>query len=296
MQIFNEEERVQNEKAAAPIDSAAWVLPNASVRKVRARDGGLIEFVHASSAGAPRMVLVHSLAMTHKFWVPVIRELAGKADVIALDCRGHGASEKSPGPYSLERFADDVADIMDSLDWTSALVAGASMGGAVALQFAARYPDRTSALGLIDTTAWYGQTAPRDWSKRAEAAAAKGLHSLTDFQQSRWFSDRFRQDNPEVVRFCVDTFVANDIDAYSATCNMLGGFDLRHCLKDLAMPTAVIVGEEDYATPVAMAEDLHKGIRGSTLEVIREGRHLTPLEHPALIADRLYSLARKTSS
>ena len=46
------------------------------------------------------------------------------------------------------------------------------------------------------------------------------------------------------------------------------------------MPTAVVVGEEDYATPVAMAEALHRGIAGSTLTVLRRRRHLTPLEQP----------------
>ncbi len=257
------------------------------------RDGTSITFAHLPKEGAPRIALVHSLAMDHRFWLPVIQELHNKAEVLAIDCRGHGTSDKAAGPYNLELFANDLADVLDHIGWDRSLVGGASLGGAVALQFAVKFPNRTSTLGLIDTTSCYGQTAPDDWAKRAAAARSTGLESMTDFQETRWFSCKFRKENPDIVKFCVDTFIGNDLDTYSATCRMLGGFDLRAHLKELTMPTAVIVGEEDYATPLEMAEFLHKEISGSTLEVIKDGRHLTPLEHPALIADRLLTLARK---
>ena len=61
-------------------------------------------------------------------------------------------------------------------------------------------------------------------------------------------------------------------------------------LPRLKMPTAVVVGEEDYAAPPAMAEALHKGIEGSTLKILSKGRHLTPLEMPDVIAAELEAL------
>ena len=94
--------------------------------------------------------------------------------------------------------------LMEAIGWSSALVAGASMGGCIALAFAIRHPQRTAALGLIDTTAWYGPDAPKNWQQRADAALASGLSSLTDFQVTRWFSDKFRADHPQVVKDCVD--------------------------------------------------------------------------------------------
>jgi pimeloyl-ACP methyl ester carboxylesterase len=72
--------------------------------------------------------------------------------------------------------------------------------------------------------------------------------------------------------------------AYAATCKMVGSFDLRAKLPQVAVPTAVIVGEEDYATPVAMAQLLHRGIFKSSLTVLPGARHLTPLEQPQAIA------------
>jgi 3-oxoadipate enol-lactonase len=171
-------------------------------------------------------------------------------------------------------------ELMDHLGWQSAVVAGSSMGGSVSLAFALNYPNRTAGLALIDTTSCYGDDAPKAWAERANAALAKGLSSLIDFQLTRWFGEEFRAANPSVAQGCVDTFLKNDINAYAATCNMLGNFDLRSRLGEIKVPTRIFVGEEDYATPPAMAEVMHQGIAGSTLRKMPKARHLTPLEMP----------------
>jgi hypothetical protein len=77
----------------------------------------------------------------------------------------------------------------------------------------------------------------------------------------------------------------NDVQAYGETCRMLGVCDLRAVLPRLTMPAAIVVGEEDYATPVDMAR-----IAGSTLTAVKGARHLTPLEVPDRIAAELRRL------
>ena len=99
-----------------------------------------------------------------------------------------------------------------------------------------------------------------------------------------------------MVQHCIDIFLKNDVPAYVEACHMLGRADLRAALPTLKMPTAVVVGEEDYAAPVAMAQALHDGIAGSTFTVLPKARHLTPLEVPDIIAaelDRLLARAAK---
>jgi 3-oxoadipate enol-lactonase len=260
--------------------------------RVSARDGCMLGFTRYDAPSSRRVpvVLVHSLAMDRYFWRPVAERLAETTSVLIYDCRGHGASDKPAGPYSVELFADDLADVLDGAGWDSAVVAGASMGGCVALAFAAAYPARAAALGLIDTTAWYGPDAPEQWAERAERAISSGLQELVDFQTARWFSASFRADHPEIVQYCVDTFLLNDVGAYAASCRMLGACDLRAALPGLTIPAGVVVGEEDYATPPSMAEALHHAIAGSTLSVIPRGRHLTPLEQPDRIVAELIRL------
>jgi 3-oxoadipate enol-lactonase len=245
------------------------------------------------SEAAARVVLVHSLAMDRSFWRPVAERLAPRTSILTYDCRHHGASGKPAGPVPVARHADDLAELMDHLRWPTALVAGASMGGCISLAFAIAHPARVAALGLIDTTAWYGADAPKSWEQRANAALTSGLASLIDFQLTRWFGDQFRADHPDVVRESVDVFLRNDVAAYAQTCRMLGACDLRAGLPSIRAPTAIVVGEEDYATPIAMAQALHASIAGSTLTVLKAARHLTPLERPADIAAALEHLLQR---
>jgi 3-oxoadipate enol-lactonase len=257
---------------------------------VRCSDGAAIFFRVEGKENGPRIALVHSLAMDHRFWLPVVERLSGEASILFYDCRGHGQSDRGESRYSTELFARDLSEIMNHIGWPSATVAGASMGGCVSLAFAASFPQRTSALGLIDTTAWYGPNAEREWAGRADKAAIEGLRGLTDFQKTRWFSDAFRASNPDVVERCIEVFLANDLRAYAETCRMLGAHNVSAALPGISCPATVIVGEEDYATPVAMAQTLHNGIRNSRLIVVEKARHLTPLEAPDLIADELRKL------
>jgi 3-oxoadipate enol-lactonase len=254
------------------------------------RDGTPIAFAVANSAGDRRVALVHSLAMGGEFWRPAVEHLSDRTSVLLIDCRGHGSSGKPAGAYSLEQFADDLSDVMDGIGWPSAVVMGASMGGSVALAFAMQHASRTDGLGLVDTTAWYGPEAPKQWEERAQRALSQGLASMVDFQKTRWFGDKFRAEHPKTVELAVETFLKTDPTAYAATCRMLGSFDLRPGLGSLKMPVRIVVGEEDYATPVDMAKAMHEGIAGSTLTVLSGRRHLTPLEDPQAIAAELERL------
>jgi 3-oxoadipate enol-lactonase len=261
--------------------------------EIAARDGSRLTY-RLTGSGPARVALVHSLAMDHTFWMPVAERLAREATILTWDCRGHGASGTPPGPYTAELFADDLADLFAAIGWTSAVVAGASMGGCVSLAFAGRHASKLQGLGLFDTTAWYGADAAAQWAERADKAVKKGLGALVDFQTTRWFSDAFRAAHPEVVKASVAVFLKNDVRAYAETCRMLGAADLRHVPPTIKVPTRIVVGEEDYATPLVMADTLHTGIEGSTLTIYEGGRHLTPLEMPDRIAGELRSIIEVT--
>jgi 3-oxoadipate enol-lactonase len=259
-----------------------------------ASDGCKISYTLHEGTG-PRLALVHSLALDRSVWDGVVSALASRTQVLTFDCRGHGKSARPHIPYTAELFARDLAELMDHIGWPSAAVAGASMGGCVTLAFGGLYTNRADGLGLIDTTAWYGPDAPKQFRERAAAAKAKGMAGLIDFQLSRWFSDGWRQGNEAKVKAAMDVFLANDFDCYAASCALLGDADLRHYLPALAMPVSVVVGEEDYATPVAMAMALHASIPSSSLRVLKGARHLTPIERPQEIANDLSQLLDRIS-
>jgi 3-oxoadipate enol-lactonase len=246
------------------------------------------------SPAQPRIALIHSLALDQSFWDGVVPLLIAHADVLTYDCRGHGKSGRTKTKVTPELFAADLARLLDHINWPRVTLAGCSMGGCVAQAFAGLYPDRAAALALIDTTAWYGPNAPKDWRERAATAATKGFQALSAFQATRWVSDAFREAHPDVIRAKLDVFMANDIDCYTATCEMLGDADLRHYQLAMRMPASVIVGEEDYAAPVAMSEQMQKAMPNATLSVLPNVRHLTPIECPAVIAEKILALIERT--
>ena len=242
------------------------------------------------------MVLIHSLALDSTIWDGVVARLDERAEILVYDCRGHGGSGRQAIPFTTELFARDLRELLDHVGWPEALIAGCSMGGCVAQAFAAQDPSRVSALALIDTTAWYGNDAPKTWRERASSAQSKGLDALVDFQLTRWFGDSFRATHPEVVHAVTGVFLANDVNCYVSSCLLLGAADLRSALHAFRMPAAIVVGEEDYATPLAAAQELHRAIKGSTLTVLPKARHLTPIECPDQIASELLVLTERTAA
>jgi len=258
----------------------------------RTTDGYEISYTVHPAAGKPRVALIHSLALDRSVWDGVVKELGGKAEVLTYDCRGHGRSGRRAGTYTCELFARDLAELLDHLKWPAATVAGCSMGGCIAQAFAAKYPRRTLGACFIDTTAWYGAEAPKQWRERAATGRTKGLGALIDFQVTRWFSDGFRASRPDAVSPLKNIFLANDIDCYQATCEMLGDADLRPLLPAIKAPAAVVVGDEDYATTVEMARALNRALPQSTLTVLAGARHITPVERPADIAKQIATLLR----
>jgi 3-oxoadipate enol-lactonase len=263
-------------------------------------DGTSIAYTHrpAPKPGAPRIAFVHSLALDRGLWDGVVERLEAEAEILTYDCRGHGLSDRrlpraesrGAGSYTAQLFARDLSELFDRVGWQSAAVAGCSMGGNVAQAFAAEHPGRASALGLIDTTAWYGADAPAKFKERADAARIQGMQALVDFQLIRWFSDEFRSSHPEVMKRTAAVFTANDVDCYAASCALLGAVDMRSYLESFRMPVAIVMGEEDYATPFSMARQLHEAIAQSTLTIVPLARHLTPIERPEQIASELRGL------
>ena len=197
------------------------------------RDGTRIAYtLHGDSeARRRRVALVHSLAMDRQFWQPVAELLARNATVLTYDCRGHGASGQAR--RALHGRAVRRRPRRSARPSRLGLGAGRRRldGRLRRARLRGRLSGARRALGLIDTTAWYGADAPKNWAERADKAVKKGLGSLVDFQTTRWFGDKFRAEHPDVVKQCVDVFLRNDVKAYVETCTMLGVADLRAALS-----------------------------------------------------------------
>jgi 3-oxoadipate enol-lactonase len=234
-------------------------------------------------AGEP-VVLLHPLALSGEVWQPLGAALSTQFQVFAPDLRGHGRSSWDRDSFTIKDMARDVAEAMDSLSLPSAHLLGMSMGGSVALTLAGLFPERVKSLVLADTTAWYGPNAPNTWAERAEKAVSVPRDRQLAFQVDRWFSEQFRAARPDEVDRISRIFVATDSAAHAAASNAMGELDSRRLLRSITARTLVMVGEQDYATPPAMAEQLAGSIPDASLLVLPALRHLSLVERPELAA------------
>lgn len=243
---------------------------------------GVLQSRRVGPAGAPTLLLLHSLAMDGSVWDGPLELLRDRYDVISCDLPGHGRSAPAT-ELSIESMADAVAELLAGLGVSRTLVAGMSMGGCVAQQLAVRHRELVAGLLLADTTAWYGPDAPQRWQERALRARTEGFESLVDFQLTRWFSAEFRAGHQPLVQRLLATFQANDLDSYTSACHAMGSYDGRAELSALAVPALVLVGEHDTATPISDARDLGQRL-GCEVRVIPSAGHMSPLERPELFA------------
>ncbi len=246
---------------------------------MRAKVNG-IEVAYDLAGHGPLLVLCHPLGLDRSIWFQQVPAFSRSHTVLAWDARGHGETSKPPGPYDFDLMARDLAALLDELHADQVPVLGLSMGGDVAVAFAADYPDRPAALVLADTTAWYGSGAAATWEERIETVRSSGVASLAEGQRQRWFSEEFRSAHPQVVEQVLDVLRRADAGGYIAVLQALAKLDLRDRLEEIRCPTLVLVGENDPVSPLEMAEELHRGISGSRLRIIHRAQHLTPVEQP----------------
>lgn len=114
------------------------------------RDGTTLLYEEAEGGGPP-ILLVHGWCCDHTYFAPQFEHFANRGHrVVAVDLRGHGQSDKPHQRYTMQTFADDLAWICDQIGVEKPVVIGHSMGGIVAFDLAARYPELPSAVVMLD--------------------------------------------------------------------------------------------------------------------------------------------------
>jgi 3-oxoadipate enol-lactonase len=236
--------------------------------------------VHTWGESGQPLLLLHPLALSGEVWQPAAQWWADAGRrVLALDARAHGSSDWDGKPFAIEDLADDVAAVLEALSLEGVDVLGMSMGGCTALALAVAHPHLVRRLVLADTTSCYGPGRQETWEERARAAESKPRDALIDFQLDRWFSEGFRSEHAGECRRVADIFRGTTGAAHGAASRAMGAFDQSGRLGEVRAQTLVLVGEEDYATPPAMAEVLATGIPGARLELLPATRHLSLVEN-----------------
>jgi pimeloyl-ACP methyl ester carboxylesterase len=277
----------------AALEAAGRTLPADVVdRFVAVSDGGQIHTVERGQG--PPIVLVHGVTLGVAVWAPQLRALADDGHrVIAVGQRGHGRSLAGEGGYSLERLADDLAEVLDALEVTGAVLVGHSMGGMVAQLLAVRRADelRRRVAGLVLVATSSGPVMPGPTARLSRLLSGGADRSLRRAERRGRGILPHEDLGPVVARMCFGadpspadleltraTMTAMSPSAVSGLLPGLLSFDVRARLGAVDVPTWVVSGSRDVLTPPRMARATAAAIPGARLVVYEGCGHMVMLE------------------
>ena len=240
-------------------------------------DNAPIHYRVEGLAGAPVVVLSHSLGTTLGMWDPQMPALTERFRVLRYDSRGHGQSAVTPGPYTIERLGRDVITLLDGLGMQRAHFCGLSMAGMLGMWLGAHAPERVERLVLCNTAARIG--SPEFWNSRIENIRKSGMEPIAAAVVGRWFTPAFQERLPDTVGLMRRMLVETPAEGYAGCCAAIRDADLREALARIHARTLVIAGSHDAATPPADGRFLAERIPGARY-VELAAAHLSNIEAP----------------
>ncbi len=228
--------------------------------------------------GAPTLVLSHSIGCDHGMWSPQIADLLPHFQVLRYDTRGQGASDAPAKEYTVERLARDVLDLTDTLGIQKFAFCGLSLGGAIGEWLGIHASDRLTRLALASTSPQFGPRS--NWETRIKAVSEGGMKAIVDLVMQRFFSPETLAKSDVYADAIRSLLLGSDPAGYIGCCAALRDVDNRELLKQIRVPTLVIVGDRDVSTPwEGHGEILAREIPGA--QAVRlPAAHLSNLERP----------------
>lgn len=259
--------------------------------------GRRISFLTVDDPGTDGTVaLIHGSAVSARYWTPQIRGLARALRVLAVDLPGHGESDPIPSA-SIGAYADAVAEALATLGAGRVVVAGHSLGGAVALALAVRRPHQVRGLVLLSSCAKLART--RSWVEPVLSYAPGPLRKLLFFMMARKLLFA-----PGASSLAVGLGMAELVACPAATIlsdlHVAKTMDLTEQARGLDVPTLIMCGSRDHVTPPELSARLHELIPRSRLDIIEGSGHMLLLERPErvtrAIVDFVHSLGGRHRS
>jgi len=234
------------------------------------------------------LVLLPAFPLDAQMYRGVVGHMA--ADVVTPDLPGFGGTAKPQTHPSIDVYADAVAAELDSLGLGSIALGGTSMGGYVAMAFCRRYAERVAGLALIDTKATADSPAAAAGRRAMAEEMEQGqtTQPLIDSVLPKLLGETTVRDRPEVTElvrgWVLDAPAASAAWAQRAMADRPDSFDT---LRQVGVPSLVVVGAEDVLAPPPDAEAMALALNDVEVKVLAGAGHLTPVEAPLSVAQLL---------
>jgi pimeloyl-ACP methyl ester carboxylesterase len=249
-----------------------------------------VELAYIDRGTGPPVFLVHGFPLDHTMWLSQIEAIAQSWRVIAPDLRGFGQSTLgSADPragVSMERYADDLAELLDIVGITEPIVlAGFSMGGYVAWQFVRKYVARLRGLIQCDTRAAADSEEARTGRlKMADNVAEWGSARVAEMMGPKLLAPRTFEQQPSVVAAVRQVVERTSPAAIAAAQRgMAARSDMSGLLPAITLPTLIVAGAEDAISPPDEMKSIAAAIPNAQFVEIPEAGHMTTMENPTAV-------------
>jgi 3-oxoadipate enol-lactonase len=266
---------------------------------VRTRLGRLFVEEHgeARNKSDPTIVLLHGLLFDGGMWRGQIEPLSALGRVVVIDGPGAGKSEPPPR-FMLEEHADALFDAWTELGIDKAIVIGLSWGGMVAMRFALQHPARISGLAILDSSAETHTLAERVRYRALIALHRRAGLPYALFEREvapKMFGPVTLRTRPDLIERSYQHamgFNRNGV-AKSGLAVMIHRKNILEKISAIRVPTLVMVGRDDTATPLEKSENIARSIPGAELVVLDDVGHMSALENPEAVNARLVPFVKR---
>lgn len=251
-------------------------------------------YYEISGQGQP-VVFIHGLGSSTGDWELQTPFFSKQFQVITLDVRGHGQSQKPPGPYSIPLFASDVAAFIEALDIAPAHIVGISMGGMIAFQLAVDRPDLIRSMVIVNSGP---EVVPHTLKEYWFVASRLLLVYLFSMRKIGEVIGGGLFPKPEQVKArqqFVERWAENDKRAYVAAMRAIVGWSVTEHLPKMNIPTLILTGDRDNTTVEAKEKYMAK-LPQAELVVIENSGHASPVDQPELFNEALMAYLAKQAS
>jgi 3-oxoadipate enol-lactonase len=244
---------------------------------------GLTLRYELSGRGERTLVLVHEMGGSLESWDDVAPRFAKSRRVLRYDTRGAGMSQKVRGQLGIGTMADDIAALLGALGIAGKVaLAGIAVGGAIALHFAARYPERTSAVAAGSPATGVARDRRAAALERVAKIEALGMAFTVADSMQNGYAPELRGNIKRFEQYRA-RWLGNDPASYATIWRMLAAMDMEGELGRLRVPVLVIGGSLDRVRPPALARAVANAIPGARYIEVLTG-HYMAVQTPELIA------------
>ncbi|MGC1467623.1 MAG: alpha/beta fold hydrolase [Pseudolabrys sp.] len=226
------------------------------------------------------VVVLHSLLTDRHAFDPVLPALAAKKRVTLFNLPGFHGSE--PMPVALiDAYVARIEDGFEEFGIAKdAVLVGNGFGGTVALAFAISHPERISKLLVSDAAAGFPDAGRQAFRVMAEKVASGGLGAIAEIAARRVFSPAYLEAHPQLIEERKRVLLEINPKGFLAACKILQEADLTPMLHRMRVPTLVVCGEFDQATPPALTRQIAEKVAGARYVEMPGCGHCPPLEQP----------------